>query len=128
MKLRNKKTGDIVTLDSDHDGSLADFGGKILVETNGKEFSYDTLAELCEEWEDYKPAEPLKDNKMRQCLKLWSEINGFKGELTYAEGEDWCSFYEGEKEEELVFRNRICPNLKNYEAYTIAELYGEEDE
>lgn len=119
MKLRNKKTGEITET-------------HLLVvqsvEDPTKRYYAGSIKDLCDNYEDYKPAEPLKDDKMRQCLNLWSDINGYKGELTYAEGEDWCSFYEEEKEAELVFSGRICPNLKNGESYSIAELCGEEEE
>ena len=131
MRLRNKKTGEIMDLS---EGFIKDtYNGEFIqikpVAISNKEgYLYGSLAELNEEWEDYKPAEPIKDDKMRQCLNLWTDINGFKGELTYGEGEDWCSFYEEEKEEELVFSRRICPNLKKGEAYSIAELCGEEEE
>ena len=60
MKLRNKKTGEI-TRDDDWD-----FVGLVLkvnhvddtIEMDDK-IEYHSLAELNEEWEDYKPVEPL---------------------------------------------------------------------
>ena len=53
MRLRNKKTGEIVELDLN-----VRIGGY----PNGIEFmKVSSLAELNEEWEDYKPAEPLID-------------------------------------------------------------------
>lgn len=47
MKLRNKKTGEVIIL-IDHTFD-----------------NYNSLAELCAEWEDYKPQEPrIKDEKI----------------------------------------------------------------
>lgn len=55
MKLRNKKTGEVWDI------------GKVL--TNDYP-CWGTLAQLCEDWEDYKPAEPLiKDKKIRNAVR-----------------------------------------------------------
>lgn len=129
MKLRNKKTGEIVEAESCNSATgmigiyYEDKDGQV-----GTKDCFETLSELNEEWEDYKPVGPIEDNKMRQCVKLWTEVNRFEGELLYAEREDWCSFYEEDEQEELLFRNKKCPNLKDGERYTIAELCGEEKE
>ena len=51
MKLRNKKTGEVTD-------NIFVYEGFICVDVwNGASGSYDTLAELNKEWEDYKPAE-----------------------------------------------------------------------
>lgn len=129
MKLRNKKTGEIIdtsewtlfcdcsaiSIENDEDGD--------------KEFRYNSLAEFNGEWEDYKPKEPLiKDEKIRKCVRLWAEINEFKGNLMYSKFDDCCSFYEADSQKELLFMNRECSNLKHAVKYTIAELCGEEHE
>lgn len=63
MKLRNKKTGEIVILE----GELL-FDNKIVLLKQ-----YNSLSELNEEWEDY-PKEPLiKDEKIRKVIKEWAE-------------------------------------------------------
>lgn len=71
MKLRNKKTGEIISkidVSQDHES--------IWVLEN-KPRIYRTLAELNEEWEDYKPAEPLiKDENIRKAVRAWAEVNG----------------------------------------------------
>ena len=121
MKLRNKKTGEIVTLDSNHDDSLADFGGKILVETKGKEFSYHTLAELCENWEDYKPAKPLiKDEKIRKAVRAWAEATGTTS-VCY-----WGGELESEQNDSKIEFDDIAV-VEFGDNYTIAELCGEEE-
>lgn len=74
MKLRNKKTGevfesfkrgpiDLYFYPNEHKG-----GDDIERET------YQSLAELNDEWEDYAPKEPLiKDEKIRKAVRAWAE-------------------------------------------------------
>lgn len=68
MKLKNKKTGEIVELD---------LNVRISGYPNGIEFmKASSLAELNAEWEDYKSAEPLiKDEKIRKAVRAWAEAN-----------------------------------------------------
>ena len=64
MKLRNKKTGEIIRF---YDG----------ITLNGED--YDSLAELNEEGEDYEPKEPLiKDEKIISFLRPWIKFNKIK--------------------------------------------------
>ena len=45
--------------------------------TEHKTYYYKTIAELNEEWEDYKPKEPLiKDPKILKAVRAWAEANG----------------------------------------------------
>ena len=80
MKLRNKKTGEI-TRDDDWD-----FVGLVLkvnhvddtIEMDDK-IEYRSLAELNEEWEDYKPVEPIiEDPKARKVFRGWADLLGAK--------------------------------------------------
>ena len=79
MRLRNKKTGKVF------DAIIREKGGGntySIIVCNIKEYSkpplarcilgeYDSLAELNEEWEDYKPAEPLiKDEEIISFISL----------------------------------------------------------
>lgn len=143
MKLRNKKTGEtfnaiireasdgnddyeLVVYDLDAYERLKELPLKLAHAVISDRFK--SLAELNAEWEDYTPAEPLiKDEKIRQCVRLWAEINEFKGKLMYSKFDDCCSFYEIESQEELLFLGRRCSNLKHATTYTIAELCGEEE-
>lgn len=117
MKLRNKKTGEIR-----EDSDL----GKMLIRYAMP--SYDSIAELCEEWEDYKPAEPLiKDEKIRKVVRAWADINGIHNcdHLRYDKG---CQSLS-----DIYTRNEISFNYKfetldDGKEYTIAELCGEEGE
>lgn len=53
MKLKNKQTGEII--DKWPDDFVVNSGSQI--------YNYNSLAELCEEWEDYE--EPWNDEKQR---------------------------------------------------------------
>ena len=76
-----------------------------------------------------KHKEPLiKDEKIRQCVKLWAYINEFKGKIMYSNFDDYCSFYEINSQEELLFLGQKCLELKHAVQYTIDELCGEEED
>lgn len=112
MKLRNKKTGEV-------------FGGySVSVNWFGNnDHEYHSLAELNEEWEDYKPAEPLiKDEKIRKAVRAWAEADGAdeKIYLTIDEnGSRFANKYAGYIE--FGFQIDMDEGL-----FTIAELCGEE--
>lgn len=105
MKLRNKKTGEVVIL-IDH---IFD--------------NYNSLAELNDEWEDYKPTEPLiKDEKIRKAVRAWAELCGI----------DKCHFEHNEGSFASKWYGISLPTSKHGEdiesgIYTIAELCGEEE-
>lgn len=108
MKLRNKRTGDIWEFDcgfSMHASQVAD-----------------SIAELNEEWEDYKPIEPLIDDKeIRKAVRAWAEAND-AGKLKYSYDENSLND---------IYRNSITFNrglgLEDGHTYTIPELCGEEE-
>ena len=115
MKLRNKKTGEVKKMWKDN--ICLSFGDCNKV--------YYSLAELNQEWEDYKPAEPLiKDEKIRKAVRAWAEANDITEINVASSGyelwggiDDWCIHFGGNP-----FKD-IKP-LK----YTIAELCGEDEE
>lgn len=121
MKLRNKKTGEIIDLDliknQDDGGWLWD--------------SYKTLAELNEDWEDYSHKEPLiKDEKIRKAVRAWAEANE-----TRESDEIKKAFYDGDEWElkssefgtaRIQFNRPLGIGIEDKE-YTIAELCGEEE-
>ena len=113
MKLRNKKTGEVVVevnkigLVWNRFGMPADIG------------QYGSLAELNEEWEDYKPKEPLiKDEEIREIIRAWAKANDAT-KLKYNYGENSL---------DDIYRNEITFNmglgLKDGGEYTIDELCG----
>lgn len=113
MRLRNKKTGEIR-----EDSDL----GKMLIRYAMP--SYDSIAELCEDWEDYTPAEPLiKDEKIRKAVRAWAEVLGVE-RATYSDIDG--EFYSGVNCIRLGQVNSPEP-LKS-DTYTITELCGEEEE
>ena len=122
MKLINKKTGEIID------------GGDYLnvyddLDHQGKSWHYNSLAELNEDWEDYVSKEPLiKDEKIRKAVRSWAEANDVLevfidriGDGTYIE------LYDEDDGRRRISALRPA-GLKTGEAYTIAELCGEEEE
>lgn len=103
MVLRNKKTGEVIIL-IDHTFD-----------------NYNSLAEVMDDWEDYKPAEPLiKDENIRKAVRAWAEANDI--ERVWHE----CSSC-------WLRGNGLTIELENevdeleQGNYSIAELCGEED-
>lgn len=129
MKLRNKRTGEVVVevnkigLVWNRFGMPADIG------------QYDSLAELNEEWEDYTPKEPLikdDDKERRKLLKNWASINGLV-EVFYHElrGGGGCYFELPSRlmrQGYSIMFSDIFEGLEDEKGYTIAELCGEEEE
>lgn len=127
MKLRNKKTGKII----EYSLGLNEWS-----EDNQEWFlfwNYDSIDELKEEWEDYKPKEPLiKDEKIRKSVRAWAEaldlrwfrrcssINSYTSRLLGCNAEGVC--YTMELKPQDLYDERITKD-----SYTITELCGEED-
>lgn len=127
MKLRNKKTGEIVEVESSRSTI-----GSIGLYYEGKDgwvgTDFFSLAELNEEWEDYKPAEPLiKDEKIRKAVRAWAEACFIE---TVEYDEYWVSFRRDDKTISFKDEDRRLGfyGLENSRDYTIDELCGEEEE
>ena len=131
MRLRNKKTGEIVDLAK---GGLlkSDNDNHIIVYPEGtlKYYAYNSLAELNEEWEDYEPKEPLiKDEKIRRAVRAWAEVNRTKyvWVSTALKGIDITQDFEHlqltEYKQNITFECEADFKSGNY---TIAELCGED--
>lgn len=118
MKLRNKKTGEIV--------ELSIYGIEVHIRKEEQPF-YHSLAELNEEWEDYKPAEPLiKDEKIRKAVRAWAEANGEEDNIVFTrscEYSDYMFYTNGGGD--ICFEQAIDLTTGSY---TIDELCGEEEE
>lgn len=143
MKLRNKKTGEIF------DALVREKGGggsyslivcdikayeqskSTLDQTHFVLDEYETLAKLNEEWEDYKPTEPLiKDEKIRKAVRAFSEaIQEKKHILVIKE----CGLGRAEFSNGANYWIRLPLDVETMDAledrtyYTIAELCGEEE-
>ena len=116
MKLRNKKTGEIIEYDEE-----VIYYRKLT--PNGHE---DWTPYHPEDWEDYVPAEPLiKDEKIRKAIRVWARLNVVK-EVTF--DEYWHSFRDMDMVISFLFSFRDFDCLEDGKTYTIAELCGEEEE
>ena len=123
MKLRNKRTGEIVEYDS--------FGFRRGLSNGWEDFipNADSLTELNEEWEDYEPKEPLiKDENIRKAVRAWSEVNSIV-KVVYSETTSGsvCSLEDKGGDYYCMELVGCIPTLKDCETYTIAELCGEEE-
>lgn len=128
MKLRNKKTGEVVVevnkigLVWNRFGMPADIG------------QYDSLAELNEEWEDYKPTEPLiNKGDARAAVYSWAsslEIDKVRCEKTGKSVEVimFEAFTLGSAPRIGFASWSIDADVADGKIYTIAELCGEEEE
>ena len=104
MKLRNKKTGEVVEPLSSGPIDLYFYLNKY-EENEVDRKTYQSLAELNADWEDYEPKEPLiKDEKIRKAVRAWAEANNIRA-VYYSPEEDGYG-----------------------EHYTIDELCGDEEE
>ena len=122
MKLRNKKTGDAREFESLN----------LIVRAEDPEDGYESwndyhsLAELNEEWEDYKPAEPLiKDEKIRKAVRAWAKADLIK--KAYLE-DDYTICADDDVNVRISFSLPVFKDVGSAYDYTIAELCGEEEE
>lgn len=118
MKLRNKKTGEVVYVDF-----------RIPLSNNHEElgsYSVTSLEALNRSFEDYKPTEPLiKDEKIRKAVRAWAEACFIE---TVEYDEYWVSFRRDDKTISFKDEDRCSGfyELENSRDYTIDELWGEE--
>ena len=124
MKLRNKKTGEVEEF-------YEIYLTKTVKETNAAtseyvERSYYGIDELNEEWENYKPAEPLiKDEKIRKAVRAWAEACRLKY-ATYKQSSN--EFYDPDTRGKFAIKFTLKPIevlLDDGKCYTIDELCGE---
>ena len=140
MKLRNKNTGEVF------DALIREKGGAgsyslIVCDIKSYEQSkstldathfvldeYETLTELNEDWEDYKPAEPLiKDEKIRKAVRAWAEAN----EISQAQFDRYISGFSASDDEHnilsMISFDGFVFMFVDGKIYTIDELCGEEE-
>lgn len=125
MKLCNKKTGEIF------DGNNIDlYTNKVYLEVNDKDgycknYDYDSLAELCEEWGDYVSKEPLiKDEKIRKAVRAWAEAQGLTEVYCSSNGYE---IYGGVDDLVIQFKGEPFSFANINRTYTIDELCGEDE-
>ena len=123
MKLRNKKTGGV----GDYLCAIQDDGIKLWSATNSYEaYHYKCISEFTNEWEDYKPKEPLvKGRKQRVVLKAASSLSG----ATTVTVRRWDTarivIFDFASKCRVELKD-IGINIKNDGLYTITELCGED--
>lgn len=129
MKLRNKKTGevfesfkrgpiDLYFYPNEHKG-----GDDIERET------YQSLAELNDEWEDYAPKEPLiKDEKIRKAVRAWASTFGDIRKIAVKYDAARVSFHFGAVDSSIEFGDDVDIDCEDRQLYTIDELCGDEEE
>ena len=121
MKLRNIKTGEI--------GEPRVAYQEIYVDTTEhKTYCYKTIAGFNEEWEDYRPPEPLiKDEKIRKAVRAWAEACGAK-QIKYSVAPN--QYYDADMGTGFSIKFMTKPvevYLEDGKTYTLEELCGEED-
>lgn len=134
MKLRNKKTSEVYDVLISAYGISGDVAVSVM-DGNAKSGyadlgRYKTLAELNEEWEDYRPTEPLiKDEKIRKAVRAWAEAIGKKDNLVLSKNMEYhdCCIYDGDLGNTALIDFGVDLDIEEND-YTIAELCGEEEE
>lgn len=128
MKLRNKKTGEVVEAFEGGAVDLYFYPDKHEGEDNLDRKTYHSLAELNADWEDYEPKEPLiKDEKIRKAVRAWAEAN----EVSQAQFDRYISGFSASDAEHNILSMISFDGFVfmfvdgNY--YTIDELCGEEE-
>lgn len=122
MKLRNKETGEVFNV------TVAIYDLDYL--THRSRNSYNSLAELNEEWEDYKPAEPLiKDEKIRKAVRAWAEADDLDDFRVHNEHFNCCKiigYTAGINKASTIGFQTTIAYADNKKLYTLAELCGAE--
>lgn len=129
MRLRNKKTGEIIEALISVYGISGDVVVSVIDGNSEDGYTelgrYKTLTELNEEWEDYKPAEPLiKDEKIRKAVRAWAEANVINDLVCYAT-ENGFKFAGNPISLEIRFNQTL--EIDTDGIYTITELCGGEE-
>lgn len=131
MRLRNKKTGEIVDVYNIHISKRVEDSN--LTSHENVIRSFDSIAELNEEWEDYKPKEPkITDPEWCHVVRKWYDLSDLEGELTVMAKFKNCVII-GWRKGDVMHGQEIDIPLSVMECdknshYTITELCGEEEE
>lgn len=129
MKIRNKKTGEVFEAFKKAPIDLYFYLNKY--EEGENDFNrktYQSLAELNDEWEDYAPKEPLiKQEKIRKSVRAWAEAN----EISQAKFDRRMSGFSasdaGHNFLSMISFDGFVFNCEDGEYYTIDELCGEKE-
>lgn len=131
MKLRNKKTGEVVKAFEGGPIDLYFYLNKY-EENEVDRKTYQSLAELNSEWEDYTPKDPLiKDEKIRKAVKAWAEANEIiKAFVAMDKNMNWIVYGDDIDRNRFMieFFDRVVSENDETNNYTIDELCGDEGE
>lgn len=125
MKLRNKETGE----HGDYQVVSAGYLIRVRNCDTNESYQYDCIAGFNDNWEDYKPIEPLiKDEKIRKAVRAWAEVNGVK-QVTVEKDFSTYTFYPADTDRVSisVWTEPSLSNLSKDKVYTIEELCGSEE-
>ena len=132
MRLRNKKTGEVFESFKRGPIDLYFYPNEYKGGDDIERETYQSLAELNADWEDYEPKEPLiKDEKVRKAVRVWAEANGFSVFRVNNQHFNYVRIH-GVKDRystngsSIEFMGTIAGAEKR--TYEIAELCGEEEE
>ena len=128
MKLRNKKTGEVVEALEGGPIDLYFYPSERDEKDTLDRKTYKSLAELNKDWEDYAPKEPLiKVEKIRKAVRAWAEANG----ITQVQFDSYTSGFSasdaGHNLLSMISFDGFVFNCVDGKLYTINELCGEEE-
>lgn len=119
MKLRNKKTGEIV-----EDYYLDKFLARYEVP------AYQSIKEFLNDWED-APKPIIKDEKIRKAVKAWAEANHLSDFKVYVSDDgEWLQLdgrIECSQDTHSISFTGTLPSIDANKWYLLAELCGEEE-
>lgn len=116
MKLRNKKTGEVQICEA------------ITVQTDIRIDDYTSLAELNEDWEDYKPKEPLVgDDDERELVSKWASLYCIQRVTARRRTASMTIELADFDDQSRILAIDAYTTITDGD-YTIAELCGEEEE
>ena len=130
MKLRNKKTGEVIEAYKKGPIDLYFYLNEYKGVCGIGRKTYQSLAELNSEWEDCVSKEPLiKDEKIRKAVRAWAEANDINScHYYYTDIKFNATEHRLQWIQTAIEFNDIMglDNLEDGEKYTIDELCGEE--
>ena len=120
MKLRNKKTGNVI--EAKHI-LIFEYEDMYFEEELATIDDLGSIKDLNENWEDYK--EPrIEDESVRKAVQVWAKVNGIKVVDYIILGDDISIFRYKELEINFAFQVK---GVQDDKTYNITELCGEEE-
>lgn len=132
MRLRNKKTGEVVEAFEGGPIDLYFYSNEHEEKDMVDRKTYQSLAELNADWEDYTPKEPLiKDEKIRKAVRAWAEaddLDNFRVQNQHFNECKIIGYTAGINKASFIGFQTTIAYADNKKLYTIDELCGEEEE